>query len=691
MSLVGLPGGAVAGSLMIALPRTESPRGYDLPRRDSAVESAAIDASAESRLTTALKQRILHFPQNQSIGQVRLWSAPLDGPLPLHPRRADIEYAECAAEQLGQAQGDVVVPVGRAVVLQVDHAEKLDLSCLSTLAPDDLHMLMISSSRRVPRADERILGHIPHLAGLRILFLAHTGITARGLHALKDMRSLRGLVLHEESIGDSGLAALPALPSLEWFECEVGATDRGLKHLAEFGNLQVLRLQIDKIRGPGLASLAALSSLEHLCLLGQSGPRDNHVRNLESVTQLKNLTLWGGPGLTNNALASIGKLTALETLTFIHVPGLTDDGVVHLRDLKHLKYVEFRGSWIGDGGIRTLATLPQLEAIVCVSPGPEGMALLGHCDGLRVLDLSLRPLKSGGPAESGLNHLTPLKSLEELGITGLQIKDDDLKHLESLASLRRLTILGQSLTNAGMVPLSNLRQLESLKLYMVHVTIRGLNQLNSLTNLRSLSVKTHPQTRPDHDATLDLSGLRNLEKLTLRNCNFVLQDHDLVFLSSLTNLEWLDLAVMGRQPVSSDALKYVRGLTKLDYLRLPWMDLTTGDDLRNLQDLHSLKQLHLSGRITDRALSKLRGPPCLGILSIRTTEFIGAKTLRHLRESLPSGCRLDIRRAGQRHSAGTGQAAPAPRPRTIAPKQGRQLLRGGSSPALWVDGLPPFW
>ena len=206
------------------------------------------------------------------------------------------------------------------------------------------------------------------------------------------------------------------------------------------------------------------------------------MRCLGQLSQLKRLTLWGGPGLTSRSLAVIGKLARLEELTFIHVPGLTDEGTEHLATLKQLRYVEFDGA-LGDRTIQVLSGLPSLEAMVHVSPGPHGMAMLGRCPRLKTLDVVLRPFGSGGPAGAGLEHLTGLRLLRDLGLTGSQIRDDDLVHLESLEDLEHLMVHTQNVTNAGLASIGTLHGLESLKLYMVRVTKKGLNRLNTLEKL----------------------------------------------------------------------------------------------------------------------------------------------------------------------------------------------------------------
>ncbi len=621
----------------------------------------------DGRPETAGPQRVLHFPGDRSVGRVKLWPLPLDGELPVDRGRADISDAISDAEFAGLAQGDVAVPADRGVVLSLSYTYARDLSCLSTLGPDDLFMLRISSGERFPAPESHVYEQVKHLRGLRILSVIGMGVTGKGLHLLAGLRSLRGLELRAGARPvPTDLADLPELPCVEWCKCHIGVTDTALKNLARLRNLRVLRLEVDHLRGPGLADLAKLPHLEQLCLVGQRGPNDEQVRCLEGLTQLKRLTLWAGPGLTNRSLEVIGKLVGLEELTFIRISGLDDNGAEYLRGLQKLKSIEFRGSF-GDKAIRVLSGLPQLEAIVHVSPSPEGMALLGRCRKLKTLDITFPPVHSDSRAASGFEHLAALTSLEDLSVNGNQIYDSDIKYLEGLPNLKRLSIVGPNLTNAGLASLARLQGLESLSLYAVPATKSGMNQLNSLTNLKALWAKGHPTMPWGDDAVLALDGLRNLETLSLLHCRFSLQDADLVFLPALTRLKRLDLAVWSAAsaldagtpaatgsprkdsaafggPASAEALKYFGGLTGLEHLRTPILRLTGDDDLQPLVGLRNLKSLSLRGRVPEAVLYGLhRLPLSIGVLTIETTEPIGAKAIYDLRRSVPYVTFLKVR------------------------------------------------
>ena len=111
--------------------------------------------------TRASEGRVLHFPKGRSLGAVYV----LDGSL-----LATASYDDW--QRLGEASGDVAVPAGKAVRLDLSEEAGEDLSPLATLRPDDLWGL---SCRSVELADDE-LKHVSHLTGLHEIDLSETGI-----------------------------------------------------------------------------------------------------------------------------------------------------------------------------------------------------------------------------------------------------------------------------------------------------------------------------------------------------------------------------------------------------------------------------------------------------------------------------------------------------------------------------------
>jgi len=629
-----------------------------------AVSLLGSQASASAQNQPAVGTKVLHFPKDQCIGQVYVESDPDPARpdptlLALHPQDPNTGMGP-GSGFVGMAQGDVVVPAGRDIHLGVSDLAYggLDLSSLWRLDPNALYRIGVFCSTNMKgQADERVLLPISHLTGLRLLSMSHTGVTSRGMQYVNCLHSLRALVFFMEPwIGDAGFAVLQDMHELEYLDCQTGITDAGLKYLAQFTNLKWLRLRVPgNIRGPGLADLAHIPRLERLCLWGE-GLTDQQIRHLQGLTHLKGLTIWGDHRLTGACLEPIGKLTSLEELTFITVWTLTADGVAHLKDLQHLRRVDFGHSGIGDEGIRHLTALPHIEAIAGIRVTAEGMKMLARFQNLKSLHVALvgpsqdqkDPAGASRPAGlpsveelcfPALSHIASLQSLEDLEVNDRSLSDDDLRYLESLSKLRRLHIVdAPGVTNRGVRSICKLRQLESLDLSMTRVTKSGLNQLSCLTNLQSLEALPSPEGMEADGTTLDLSALTNLRRLQLV---LPVQDGDLACLSRLQRLEWLHLG----GNISEESLRNLQNLHELRTLDIGGLSCTTGDGLTYLAGLKKLESVYLSGRISDAGVYRLAGlsPSSMCGINVWTPLPVQASTIAHVKKSLPRLFSLDVK------------------------------------------------
>jgi len=565
-------------------------------------------------------------------------------------------------ERAGIAQNEVSIPAGRPcqlivmmaleprqaaslrrqnpfrysnLVLDRPLVDPYDLSGLSTLGPNDLDVLTVNALPGSTNADQRVLGKISHLKGLRLLRLHDTGISDKGMEHLRSLSSLQGLELAgERSVTYRGLAVLKDLPLLRYLYIEMGGlTDVGLKQIGGLSRLQWLRISTEKIWGSGLAALAHLTRLERLCLQGQSQLSDRHIQYLEGLQHLKSLTLWGGcERLTDRSLVSISTLTSLEELYFIRTaPRFTPKGIASLKGLKHLRIVDFGHAMVGDEGVRQLAAaVPQLESIeggLCVTAA--GMKALGTMQNLNCLRIGLKEPLQGYHGPTGISHLAGLGSLEELALSGGDPSDEDLMFLEGLTSLKHLCVSGQGITERGLQSIAKLTHLETLDLY-VNATKQGLNQLSELKDLRQLKAMINSDMRGVHDeSTLNLSSLRQLKSLRLSGLS--LHEADLVFLSHVKNLESLTIETPS---LSADALQHIKPLGRLKRLDVYGLVCTKDDGLLPLNGLSGLYDVKLNGKISDASLGSLADLENIWGLTIQTNEPIRRQTKNDLSRRL---------------------------------------------------------
>jgi internalin A len=640
--------------------------------------------------------KVLHFPKDQCLGVLHVEDRSrgseyvqhhFDPSLPwgLDPQLLDLHTAW---QSVGTARGDVTAPADRDIALRVmlkpkpselvhpnlrdrRFTDPEDLSALSGLEPTDLGMLFVYSLGERTYADERVVKPLSRLTGLKMLRLCRTGVTDKGMEYLRSLHSLRSLELTEARVSDAGLAVLKDLPTLEYLDFYTATGDAGLKYLGQSSNLRWVRIRMGRIGGPGLAELASLPRLERLCLWGDSGLTDRHLKYLEGLTHLKSLTLWGtdDPPLTDASLASIGKLTRLEELYFIRIATtFTSAGVARLKGLKNLKKVELGPSGLDEAGMRHLAALPNLVAVNGNVPLTGTTAkTIGSLRNLQSLDIGLENRTAPGAVPS----LFALTSLEELRFVGARVgaslSDENLAGLESLSHLKSLLIGSQDVTDRSMMSIGKLERLESLDLW-ANVTRRGLNQLSGLTHLRTLAVSPLPDPSGGVDEVpLKLSALTDLRTLCLHNLS--LHDEDLASLADMRHLEWLVLD----GSFTEDGLRYLGDLPELKLLDVTGVTCSNGEGLARLGGLKKLEDLTLRGRITDAALAQLAVLPSLWSLRIVTDESIRPETVAHLKQTLPviEYIHIDKLTLGDppriQSSPGQPRRAPPDRPRANPP------------------------
>jgi Leucine Rich repeat len=280
---------------------------------------------------------------------------------------------------------DVVLPILR------DLSGTFDLEFIGPVTDHDLrHLAGLQNLLTLELSHRQItdvgLVHIAGLTSLRKLELRELPITAAGAGHLASLTNLRELALSGTQVDDSGvdvLLGLAELTNLDLSRCPV--TDRGLKSLSRLTKLESVDLSASRIEGPGLAHLEALTNLQSLRLnLVPIGDRDASF--LARLTNLRSLSLHG---------TRVG-----------------DEGarwLAQLRDLRWLYSLDLSKTEIKDDGLR------YLESGECLS------------------HISLSGTEISG---AGLARLP--KNIDSLGLTGIDLKEDDfagLDHLENLLSV----------------------------------------------------------------------------------------------------------------------------------------------------------------------------------------------------------------------------------------------------------------
>ena len=185
---------------------------------------------------------------------------------------------------------------------------------------------------------------------------------------------------------DSLLQHVGRLRGLEYLSLiDTPVTDEGLANLRDLTSLKILLLQGTKVRGPGLAHLKRMRDLEVL-MLPNAPISDEEIAHLAGLTKLKRLR-FSGKALTNAGLAHFGSMLQLEELRLWQTRITTLEPI---RRLTQLRFLDLFGSAIDDEGLKPVASFIQLEQLGLddTAVTDAGVAHLAGLPNLRRLDLN---------------------------------------------------------------------------------------------------------------------------------------------------------------------------------------------------------------------------------------------------------------------------------------------------------------
>jgi Leucine-rich repeat (LRR) protein len=556
-----------------------------------------------------------------------------------------------------EARDDVIVPAGKGLALKMDNASLRNLSALSELG-GDIHFLMLNDKRM--RGSN--LSKLANMKGLKILGLEFSNVTDEDLKFVKEIKSLEILCL-PENITNMGLAQLKELKSLKaLYLSGDGVTDEGLAELVETTQLKDVYVRFGgKANLACLSRIAKLPSLRYHIQLNGAIFKNLALKYFENATSLITLNL-PRCRVTETGLSYLSNLTQLESLNLFNTP-VNDNGLAHLKSLRSLKKLNIREyaggkSYITDQGmvhIGKIETLEFLELPTTITD--QGLSYLTGLKKLKVLrlwnnrnytDAALKHISNFHDLEvlhifpgalftnEGLKHLTTLKKLNEFRIGRIKgLNDAGLGYIAQLTNLKVLRISGSlsdsesTITEAGLAQLASLKSLEELSIGNVDISVAA--QLNKLTNLRKLSLGISKRD----SSTLDLSGLKNLEDLSLstpRDLSVAIQDDDLACLSKITKLRKIHTRY--ERLISDKGMAYLANLTSLELLWLGGPKMTD-KGLSYVANMKNMWNLNISGNFTDKGLQYLEGLKKIERLRVYSATDFSPAAINRLRNKLP--------------------------------------------------------
>ena len=535
-------------------------------------------------------RKVLHFPADLSLGSLKVQNEGTKRQIDIHFREPGMD----GWDYLAEARGRVVIPKGKRVQLEINKPLINGRSPLSSLRKDDLYMLSVRILSPKIKVNDALMPQISHLTGLKRLSLSQAAVTNRGIRHLTEMKSLEVLSL-PSGVSNAGIKYLKGLRSLNALYlpgCRID--DRGLARLVETTQLKDVYFHLGpKAYIQGLNKIAKLPTLNYHVYISDRLSKDRFLKQLQNAVSLVSLHI-PNTTIADTSLSYLSNLSKLESLGLFNNENITDGGLALLKKMPSLKKLNIaelssrNPSNITDNGMKHLAEIKTLESIRF----PETITDrgLGYLTGLK----KIKELYLWGNVNSkstryythaSLEHISNFHELEVLDIRPVEGLDSDgLSCITQLTNLKELTILGKFGGAAPVIKKAEFAKLTSLEYLSINnIFVSATADINKLTRLKYLSILGLNKD----DSILDISALRNLEKL---------------------------------------------------YLNFPALpgSFIQDEDLACLTQLHNLKTFGVSGDFTDMGLQHLEGLKALKWLSIVSENNFNPKALRRLKASLPA-------------------------------------------------------
>ena len=206
-------------------------------------------------------------------------------------------------------------------------------------------------------------------------------------------------------------------------------------------------------------------------------------------------------GGENGPAIVVGKSAESENIKRIGLPRDNDDAMPPKGEGLTKAQQDLLKAWIDSGAewpAGVVAKTEKVDPAKVAGPKPSAAELKAVAE-LAKVGVSAREIANGvnwryanfRVAGSKFDAKTfallkDIQNLQELNLSGVQLKDTDLANIAGLKNLERLNLSGSSVSDAGLVHLKNLTGLVSLNLFGTKVTDAGLKSLTGLKNLKTI-------------------------------------------------------------------------------------------------------------------------------------------------------------------------------------------------------------
>ncbi|MCK6516981.1 hypothetical protein L6R46_18215 [Myxococcota bacterium] len=435
------------------------------------------------------------------------------------------------------------------------------------------------------------------LSRLKILRLA--GLRPSGLGFLEGLSALEELDLSGEgALTDEALAPLGNLRALRRLSLRgrAGLRGPGLRQLAGLLALEELDLGGTSVEHPHLAALEGLTGLTRLSLAHcplveidalraafEAQAADPRARQVLAEVWVDRYELrfeaHGAPftvepaadapipalsaddlravadGLSGSA--RLKRLQAACEAVGLAVPTQALSGLQSLGRLQGLRVLDLSDTPTAGGDLVGLAW-PSLALLSLPNAplGPLGIAGLGPCPALKVIDLT-----GVGGLPAGVERFT---SLVGLRLGGGLLSGEDGARLAQLSGVESLSLAELDLKDGALAAIGRLPRLTQLAAYRCGLHDAGLAGLGACATLKELDLGRCTLSPADRQG---IGALRGLRLLSFHHTT--LGDEDLPALLKLRDVAWLGLGLTRLSPGAVAALGAALPATEISAPRRP--------------------------------------------------------------------------------------------------------------------------
>ena len=326
-----------------------------------------------------------------------------------------------------------------------------------------------------PKVGNDVFAHITALPDLEHVSLYETAVDDAGFAVVAKLPKLRSLavtpVIRYEKAGFGPPQwSYPFLPAKADRPRITGTSLRALAGLSSLESLDLLDARLTS------ADLAALTAWPKLSSVGLPNAIDAEtVKHLQACRRLSSLTL-GHREITAGEIDTLASWKSLRKLTILHAR-LTDEALQALGKLHTVEELNLQDCGLTDARLKHLRGTPKLKSLSLDRNEIEGPGV----PDLAALKLTNLSLGFNNIRDTSLTHLTPLTTLDTLGISYcVAVTDKGIRSgiLQKMTHLKRLNLRGlKQITDAALEDLVRFDHLAHIGIRETKISADGVERM----------------------------------------------------------------------------------------------------------------------------------------------------------------------------------------------------------------------